>query len=165
MSGLSTFQSSPKGSKRVQNDKPRCFWQFGTLLGPSWHFWTISDKNQFVTHKDKVGFGGDAFEQKIIFCLKWSQRVHTPNGQTHLGLQFRTLLKPFVMLTSLACRASTRQFFTQKFWVKSESTPVCLSKNLSFIAQICDISDSRPRVNSWNKKWKLKQTYVPSSVA
>ena len=68
MAGLSTFQSGPKGSKRVQNGKPRCFWQFGSLFGPSGHFWTISDKNQFVAPlKDKVGFGGGAFEQKLIF--------------------------------------------------------------------------------------------------
>ena len=38
-----------KWSKGIWNGKPRCFWQFGTLLGASGHFWTISDdKNQFV---------------------------------------------------------------------------------------------------------------------
>ena len=35
-------------------------------------------------------------------------------------------------------RAPTRQIITQIFWIKSESTHVCLSGNLSFIAQICD---------------------------
>ena len=39
----------PKGSKRFRNGKPRCFWQFGTLLRLAGHFWTISDKNQFVS--------------------------------------------------------------------------------------------------------------------
>ena len=35
-------------------------------------------------------------------------------------------------------RAPTRQIITQIFWIKSESTHVCLSGILSFIAQICD---------------------------
>ena len=64
----------PKWSKRVRNGKPRCFWQFGTFWGPSGHFWTISDKNQFVALWGQSRQRG-AFEQKIIFCLKWSKRV------------------------------------------------------------------------------------------
>ena len=52
MAGLSTFQSGPKGSKRVQNCQPKCFWTFGTHLG-----------------------------QKIHFCLKWPKRVQMgPKG-------------------------------------------------------------------------------------
>ena len=34
-----------------------------------------SDKKGFLPQMDKVGFGGDATEQKINFCLKWSKRV------------------------------------------------------------------------------------------
>ena len=34
--GLSTFQSGPKGSKRVRNGNPRCYWQFGPI-------WTLLD--------------------------------------------------------------------------------------------------------------------------
>ena len=67
----------PKWSKKIQNGKPRCF----DNLGPFWAhlntfglFWT---KINLLPHKDKVGFGGGAFEQKIIFCLKWSQKVQT----------------------------------------------------------------------------------------
>ena len=64
IAGLSTFKSGLKGSKRVLNGKPRWFRQYGTLFGPSGHFWTISDKNQFVAHKDQVGFGRGAFMEK-----------------------------------------------------------------------------------------------------
>ena len=78
MAGLSTFQSGPKGSKRVQNGQPRCFFDH---LGPFWAYMDISGSFQLKTNllpqKDKVGFHGGAFEQKIIFCLKWSKRVQT----------------------------------------------------------------------------------------
>ena len=60
----------------------------------------------------------------------------------------------------LSCRGSTRQIFSQKFWVKSESTPVCLSKNLSFITQICNTLWFMPRVNSWNKHGSLKNWFI-----
>ena len=68
MAGLSTFQSGPKGSKRVQNGQPKCFWPFGTLLGPSGPFWAISNKNWFFApkHLRHTHLG-----QKIHFCLKW----------------------------------------------------------------------------------------------
>ena len=69
MAGLSTFQSGPKGSKRVQNGQPKCFWPFGTLLGPSGPFWAISNKNWFFVpkHLRHTHLG-----QKIHFCLKSS---------------------------------------------------------------------------------------------
>ena len=66
-------------------------------------------------------------------------------------------------------RDSTRQIFTQIFWVKSESTAVCLSKNLSFIvffslwASLCKFathSALRPRVNSWNKNEIEKKLFI-----
>ena len=38
----------PKWFKRVQNGQPRCFWPFGTILGPYGHFGAFSDKNQVV---------------------------------------------------------------------------------------------------------------------
>ena len=78
MAGLSTFHSGPKGPKMVNlND----IVQFGTLLGPSGLLWTISDKNEFLPQMDKVGFGGDASEQNINSCLKWSKRVQMgPKG-------------------------------------------------------------------------------------
>ena len=47
MAGLSTLQSGPKGPKRDQNGQPKSFWTFGTLLGPSGPFWTISNKNWY----------------------------------------------------------------------------------------------------------------------
>jgi len=45
----------------------------------------------------------------------------------------------------LFCRAFSRQFFPQKFWVKSESTPVFLSKNLSLERKIATNLDSRQK--------------------
>ena len=78
MAGLSTFQSGPKGSKRVQNGQPKCFWPFGTLLGPSGPFWAISNKNWFFApkHLRHTHLG-----QKIHFCLKWPKRVQMgPKG-------------------------------------------------------------------------------------
>ena len=55
IAGLSTFQSGPKGYKRDQNGKPKCSWTFGTLLGTSGPFWTISDKNEFdLTGQSRV---------------------------------------------------------------------------------------------------------------
>ena len=75
MAGLSTLQSGPKGSERDQNGQTKCFWPLGTLLGPSGPFWTISDKNDFLSQMDKVGFCRGASEQNINSCLKWSKRV------------------------------------------------------------------------------------------
>ena len=78
MAGLSTFQSGPKGSKRVQNGQPKCFWPFGTLSGPSGPFWAISNKNWFFApkHLRHTHLG-----QKIHFCLKWLKRVQMgPKG-------------------------------------------------------------------------------------
>ena len=72
MAGLSTFQSGPKGSKRVQNGQPKCFWPFGTLLGPSGPFWAISNKNWFFAPKHLCH---THLGQKIHFCLKWSKRA------------------------------------------------------------------------------------------
>ena len=89
MAGLSTFQSGPKGSKRVQNGQPRCFFDH---LGPFWAYMDISGSFQLKTNllpkKDKVGFHGGAFEQKIIFCLVQKASYgpkRGPNGQKHLG--------------------------------------------------------------------------------
>ena len=72
MTGLSTFQSGPKGSNRVQN-------------GPKWStqvFLTIWDafgpfrtKINFSPQMDKEGFGGGATGKKINLCLKWSKEV------------------------------------------------------------------------------------------
>ena len=75
MAGLSTFQSVPKGSEMVNLD-------VFDHLGPFWAYMDISGSFQLKTNllaqKDKVG---GAFEQKIIFCLKWSKRVQTgPKG-------------------------------------------------------------------------------------
>ena len=54
-------------------------------------------------------------------------------------------------------RAPTRQIITQIFWIKSESTHVCLSGNLSFIAQSCDALRFTPWVSSWMKHRSFKK--------
>ena len=89
----------PKGSKRVQNGKPRCFWQFGTLLGPSGHFWAISDKNQFVAPQGQSSVWLRRFWAKNHFLFEMVQKGpdgpnRVPNGQKHLGWPFRPLLDP-----------------------------------------------------------------------
>ena len=60
-------QKGPNGTKMVNWSGP-----FGTLLGLSGPFWNISDKKDFLPQMDKIGFGGGASEQKIIFCFEWS---------------------------------------------------------------------------------------------
>ena len=62
-------------------------------------------------------------------------------------------LKIFQTWFSGRSRAPTCQIIAQIFWIKSESTHVCLSGNLSFIAQICDTL----RVSSWIKHRSLRK--------
>ena len=45
----------------------------------------------------------------------------------------------------VGARAPSRQFFPQKFWIKSESTPVFLSKNLSLERKIATNHNSRQK--------------------
>ena len=48
----------------------KCFFYH---LGP---FWAHLRQNWlFLPQLDKVGFGGGALEEKLSFCLKWSERV------------------------------------------------------------------------------------------
>ena len=75
MAGLSTLQSGPKGPKRDQNGQPKSFWTFGTLLGPSGPFWTISNKNWYFALKHLCRTLFCPFGAKNHFCLKWSNRV------------------------------------------------------------------------------------------
>ena len=100
MSGLSTFQSGPKGFKRVRNGKLSCFWPFGTLLGLSGSFGTISNKKWFFAQKYLCQtllctFGATNWflSEMVQKCPDGPQKV--PNCQKHLGLPFRTLLDPF----------------------------------------------------------------------
>ena len=100
MAGLSTFQSGPKGSKRDQNGQPKCFWSFGTLLGPSGPFWTISNKNWFFAPKHLRQTLLCQFGARISFLSEMVQKgpdgpKRVPNGQKHLGWPFWSLLDPF----------------------------------------------------------------------
>ena len=74
MAGLSTFQRGPKGSKRVQNGQPKCFWPFGTLLGPSGPFWTISDKNEFFAPNGQSRVWRRCFGPKNQFLFEMVQK-------------------------------------------------------------------------------------------
>ena len=49
--GLSFFQSGPKGQKMVNLT---VFGSLGTIFGPSEPFWTISDKNDFLAPKGQL---------------------------------------------------------------------------------------------------------------
>ena len=110
MAGLSTLQSGPKGPKRDQNGQPKSFWTFGTLLGPSGPFWTISNKNDILLWSTSAEPYFVHLGQKNHFCLKWSKRVQmdpngVPNDQKDLCWQFWSLLDPFGPLWSVDNRA------------------------------------------------------------
>ena len=80
MAGLSTFQSGPKGSEMVNldvSDNLGLIWAHEDTYNP------FRTKIILLPNKDKVGFGGGAFEQKIISlfemvqtCPKGSQMVN-----------------------------------------------------------------------------------------
>ena len=67
-------------------------------------------------------------QQRLRCCLSWS---------TARAGMLRSIQVP--------TRAPSRQFFPQKFWVKSESTPVFLSKNLSMERKIATNLNSRQK--------------------
>ena len=104
--GLSTCQSGPKGSKWDQNGQPKCFWPFGTLLGPSGPFWTISNKIWYFAPEHPCKTPLCPLGAKNHFCLKWFKRVQmgpkwVPNDQKHLGWPFWSLSDPFGPLWSV----------------------------------------------------------------
>ena len=91
---IPVVQRDPKGSEMVNLDvfdNLLPFWAHLDTFGP------FQTKINLLPHKDKEGFGRGAFEQQIIFCLKWSKRVQTGLKGTHLD--------HFGMLTSLPCLA------------------------------------------------------------
>ena len=69
MAGLSMLQSGPKGPNRDQNGQSKSFWTFGTLLGPSGPFWTISNKNWYFAPKHLCKTLFCRFGAKNHFCL------------------------------------------------------------------------------------------------
>ena len=83
MAGLSTFQSGPKGSEMVNLDVSD---NLGLIWAHEDTFKPFRTKIILLPNKDKVGFGGGAFEQKIIFRLKWSTRAQkSPKWSKTLG--------------------------------------------------------------------------------
>ena len=73
-------------------------------LGPFWAhldpFGLFQTKSNFLPQVDKVGFGGGASEQKIIFCWKWSKGVQMgPKGsqmvKKTIGLAILVPFGPF----------------------------------------------------------------------
>ena len=85
-------QRGPKGSKRVQNGQPRCFWPFGTLLGPSGPFYKDYFKRKmiFCSKTPPPHSTLSLWGNKLIFVWnglkvsRWNQRV--PNCQKRLDL-------------------------------------------------------------------------------
>ena len=79
-------------SKVVQNGKPKCFWSFGTPLGPSGPLLTISNKNWFFTPNPTLSIWG----KKLDFVWNgpkgpiWAQKG--PKWPKTFGL---TILVPF----------------------------------------------------------------------
>ena len=72
--------------------------------------------------------------ESTIFWWTFSRHIHKKLGHVWMNCFICNMTDKLTIKN----RDSTRQIFTQIFWVKSESTAVCLSKNLRFIAQICD---------------------------
>ena len=64
----------PKWSELVNLD---VFDNLGPILAHLDTFGPFQTKINLLPQKDKVGFGRGAFEQIIIFCLKWPERVQT----------------------------------------------------------------------------------------
>ena len=100
MAGLSIFQSGPKGSKTVRNGKPRCFWPFGTLMGPSGPFWTTSNEKWYSLKSTSAEPNFVLMGQQIDFCLKWPKSVWKGPKESqivkniyvrHFGLLWTTL--------------------------------------------------------------------------
>ena len=70
MAGLSTFQSGPKGSEVVN-----LFDNLGPFLAHLDTFGPFQTKIIWLPHRDKVGFGVHAFQQKIIFRFHLHKKV------------------------------------------------------------------------------------------
>ena len=102
-----------KGAQKGPNGQPKSFWTFGTLLGPSGPFWTISNNNWYFAPKHLCKTLFCPFGAKNHFCLKWSKRVQMdPNGvpndqktQVDHFSPFWAPLDHFGALTSLPCLA------------------------------------------------------------
>ena len=123
----------PKWSKGVRNGKPRCFWQLGTLLGPSGHFWIISDKNDFFAPNGQNRVLQRCFGAKYQFLFEMVQKgpdgpKRVPNVQKDLGWPFWSLLGPFGPLWSVDKPAMFGHFWSKMdhFWAipsHERSTP------------------------------------------
>ena len=117
-------------------------------LGPIWvhldTFGPFQTKINLLRHKDKERFGRGAFEQKIIFCLKWSKRVQTgPKGsqmvKNILVDPFGAVWTPldhFEMLTSVS--------FCLSYWtpcmIKGQGVRSCEKENMSKPLKITKIN-------------------------
>ena len=126
MACLSTFQSGPKGSERVQNAKPGCFWQFGTLLGPSGHFWILSDKNKFFAR-----WG----QRRVWRRCFWKKKV--PNCQKHRGLPFWTFWGFFGPLWNVDKPAMFSHFCLVYWCAFCSSSFIFLSFHCSVFSSFC----------------------------
>ena len=112
-----------KGFKRDQNGQPKYFWPFGTLLGPSGPFWTISNKNWYFAPKHLCHTILCPFRAKNHFLSEMVQKglegpKRVPNGQKHLGWPFWSLLDHFGPLWSVDKPAMFCHFWSKMdhFW-------------------------------------------------
>ena len=125
MAGLSTLQSGPKGPKRDQNGQPKSFWTFGTLLGPSGPFWTISNKNWYFAPKHLCKTLFCPFGAKKSFLSEMVQKgpdgpKRGPKWSKRLRL---TILVPFGPLWSVDKPAMLGHFWaipSHERWTQSK---------------------------------------------
>jgi len=68
-----------------------------------------------------------------------------PESQSLSNILICNVVDSSQIVAVIVNRAFSRQFFPQKFWVKSESTPVFLSKNLSLERKIATNLNSRQK--------------------
>ena len=84
-------------------------------------------------------------QRNIAICM-WqgnNDRYNFHHNVANSGVSHKLL--PTGLTAFVRTRAFSRQFFTQKFWVKSESTLIFLSKNLSFGRIITTNFDSQQK--------------------
>ena len=90
----------------------------------------------------------------LIASAGSGDRLGTCNSSAHfyIALLFSfpkniyTFVRQYLnIIWSMCARAASRQFLSHKFWVKSESTPVFLSKNLSLVRKIATNLNSQQK--------------------
>ena len=131
-----------KKSKRDQNDQPKCFWPFGTLLDLSGSFWTISNKNWFFAPKHLC---------QTLLC---------PFGAKNWNCAIATPCMSFNFYTNKSWRQKVRRNEYLSLEVdfeipNSKSSPCLLQKNVMISKKSSKITKYR------NMFWHSKKTSSP----